>query len=243
MTGMIRRFSIEAEDRLRYNSLVRGFLGRCKVLTDHSPNPTDHQAIARSIARLCAAARLTHNSRIESQIMIKIKSRLRNLDYKQIDWSEFAPNLDNSQMTKAAILKPWISDRERGVVFTAFEFEWTKLLCHCDLKAFADRYTLVVAPSSSPYNLFNFVFPAAYPAPVFSLINHDEDAEIIAKILSKYHVVPLYTSHWVNPAMYEPLPREKRDIDIIMVAMFGKVKRHHVLFKALAQCLHQCGFC
>jgi glycosyltransferase involved in cell wall biosynthesis len=46
-------------------------------------------------------------------------------------------------------------------------------------------------------------------------------------------MVPLYTSHWVNPALYRPRPRSERDIDLIMVAAFGKVRRHHRLFRAI----------
>ena len=44
-------------------------------------------------------------------------------------------------------------------VASGFEVEWLKLLRHAPLPALAERYTLIVAPSSSPYNLINFVFP------------------------------------------------------------------------------------
>src|SRR5437870_1369079 len=92
----------------------------------------------------------------------------------------------------------------------------------------ADRRADVGAVQSRHY-----AFPAAYPKPLFSLINHEEDVDIIPQISAKYRMIPLYTSHWVNPENYHPRPRNERDIDIIMVAAWGKVKRHHALWQAL----------
>jgi glycosyltransferase involved in cell wall biosynthesis len=39
----------------------------------------------------------------------------------------------------------------------------------------------------------------------------------------------------VNPDLYQPVPFEKKDVDIFMLANFGKYKRHHRLFAALRQ--------
>jgi hypothetical protein len=130
-------------------------------------------------------------------------------------------------------IKPHLGPNERGILFSAFENEWLKLLRCVNLDEFAARYTLIVAPTSSPFNLINYAFPAVYPGPLFSLINHEEDVEIIPRISSKYRLIPLYTSHWVNPENYHPRPPSERDIDLIMVAAWGKVKRHHTLWQAL----------
>lgn len=99
----------------------------------------------------------------------------------------------------------------------------------------SERYRIVVAPCSSPYNLVNFLFPKAFPKPVFTLTNHPEDAGVLQRVSANYRVVPMYTSHWLNPAHFHPRPRDQRDLDIVMVASWGKVKRHHVFFKALRQ--------
>ncbi len=150
-----------------------------------------------------------------------------------MDWTEFVAHVDRSAIPRAAILKPYVGPREPGIVYIGFEVEWMRLLCHARLREFAERYTLIVAPSSSPYNLINFIFPAAYPTSLYSLVNHDEDVAILQRISPKYRVVPMYTSHWVNPARYQPRPRAERDIDILMVAAWGKVKRHRLLSRAL----------
>lgn len=233
MVSAIKRSVIEAEDWLHYSPVVRGMLGRYKCWREAASSPRDQQELARSIANLCAAARLTTSLATLAGIEKKIRRRVAQLDPVKVDWSEFVANVDDPRLHRGVILKPWLNDRERGVFFVGFEVEWIKLVRHCDLDEFSRRYTLIVGPSSNPYNLINYALPAAFPGPLFSLINHDEDLEIVPRIGPNYRMVPLYSSHWVNPEFFHPRPRSERDIDLIMVASFGKVKRHHLLFRAL----------
>lgn len=233
MTSLLRRFLTETEDWLRYQPTVRDFIGRYKAWQEPRAVPRDHQTTVRSIKNLCAIARLLTSAAKIRHIEQRILERIATLDTAKVDWSEFVANVESRLINRAVILKPYVGPREPGVVYIGFEVEWMRLLCHARLREFAERYTLIVAPSSSPYNLINFIFPAAYPTPLYSIVNHDEDVEILQRISPKYRVVPLYTSHWVNPARYQPRPPAERDIDILMVAAWGKVKRHHLLFRAL----------
>jgi len=228
-----KRTAIELEDWLRYSPTVRGAIGRWMRFRDSWRSPRDAQARARSIRDLCSAARMTFHPGTLHAINERIHARLAGLDPKQIDWTEFVPKFDQPWMPRAVFVKPWLGPNERGILFATFEVEWIKLLKFANLEEFAERYTLIVAPTSAPFNLVNYAFPAAYPRPLFSLINHEEDMEIIPKISAKYRMIPLYTSHWVNPENYHPRPRGERDLDIIMVAAWGKVKRHHAFWQAL----------
>jgi glycosyltransferase involved in cell wall biosynthesis len=233
MVSLLRRSVIEAEDWLRYHPVVRGVLGRYRWWREARAAPRDHQQLARSIRNLCAAARLSTDSIALGQIHQRILERLGRLDAKRVNWTEFVPDVDEPWLPRAAVLKPYGGPREPGVLYSAFEVEWVKLLRHADLNELAARYTLVLAPSSSPYNLANYVLPAAWPAPLFTQISNAEDRDILPRIAARFRVLPLYASHWVNPDLYRPRPRGERDIDLIMVAAFGKVKRHHALFRAL----------
>ena len=122
------------------------------------------------------------------------------------------------------------------MLFVSFESEWCKLLAHCDLKAFAERYRLVISPSSSPHNWINYVFAAAYPDTLFTLISNDSDRLVPPRVADNFQIVPLLASNWVNPRLFQPLPRDQRDIDLVMVASFGKVKRHHALLPRSGKC-------
>src|SRR5207249_956304 len=127
-----------------------------------------------SIKNLCAVARLVRDSARVRAVERRILDRVARLDPAQVDWREFIPHIDDPHVSRGVILKPYVGPRERGVLYVGFEVEWLKLLRHAPLPALAERYTLIVAPSSSPYNLINFVFPAAYPTSLYTLINHDE---------------------------------------------------------------------
>src|SRR2546423_488417 len=107
---------------------------------------------------------------------------------------------------------------------------------HPALRSALSRYKVwsdLVAPSSSPHNIVSYVFPTVYPDTLFSLISNESDREVLARMGANVVPLPLYASHWVKPAFFAPRPQAERDYDIIMVAAFAKVKRHHVLFQTL----------
>jgi glycosyltransferase involved in cell wall biosynthesis len=230
----LKRCVLEGEDRLRYSPLVKGILRRYRLLRDRAPDASDPQAVARSIARLCSTARLATDDAALLSIEERIRQRVKLLDGRRIDWREFAAGLDDRRIAKAAILKPPIGPREKGVLFISFEEEWTRLIHHCDLRAVAERYDLVISPTwSPPHCLATTAFAHDWPGPLFALISNTRDLEILPRLASNYVPVPLFASSWVNPTFYYPRPRPERDVDIVMLANFGKYKRHLALFRAL----------
>lgn len=235
MLAPVKRCAIATEDWLRYHPVVRGVLSRYKLWTDRVAPCRSDQALARSIVKLCAAARLAPSDERVRRIQASIVERVGGLRRANVDWSEFVTHLDIPRIGRSVLLKPRLGPREKGVLFIAFEKEWFKLLCYTELRELADRYRLVVAPSSSPHNLMNYVFAAAYPGPLFTLLSNDSDRAVLPRVSANFVVVPLYASHWVNPELFRPLPPNERDVDLIMVASFGKVKRHHALFRAIRQ--------
>jgi glycosyltransferase involved in cell wall biosynthesis len=235
MVLALKRVARETEDWLRYHPAVRRALGACRRWQDRLRPVRAPQDAARSIARLCTAARMTDDPVAIAELQRTIHERLADLDLAPADWSEFVPDIDRAELAKAAVLKPWVGPREKGVMFISFENQWIKLLRHVDLRAFAERYDLVLAPSGSPHNLINYAFAAKYPGPLFTLMSNAGDAVALPGVSRSFVVVPLYASSWVNPAWFEPLPKAERQFDLIMVANFAKFKRHHVLFQALRE--------
>ena len=231
---MNHRFLIELEDRLRFSDVSRWALCRWKLARLPASSQDDPQSIARVIHHLCGAARLATNEQLMLEIEAEIAKHVKLLDRRPINWLEFEPTAGSKAIEKGILLKPWVSERERGVVFVSFEYQWMRLLCHCDLEQFAKRYLLIVAPTwSPPHALFNSVFPVVYPGPIFSLISNRADLEIFPRFSRNNLMVPLFASNWVNPDWYAPVPFEQKNIDLLMLANFGKYKRHHALFRAL----------
>lgn len=80
----------------------------------------------------------------------------------------------------------------------------------------------------------NYLLPVVWPGKrIFATISDPNDEAIIPRFSDKYVVAPLLCSNWVDPAWYEPVPFEKKDVDFFMLANFGEYKRHWELFKAL----------
>ena len=233
---MKHRSTIELEDRLRYSRTIRWALCRWKLATVPAVNGDDPQSLARAIDHLCLAARLSTSPRQLLGVEARITPLAERLGARRIDWKEFEPDAEGRRIQKAAVLKPFISEREKGVVFISFESQWIRLLANCDLREFTRRYTLVVSPVwASPHGLVNYVLPRQVTDYVVSIISDPKDREAIPRLASNYVTVPLLCSNWVNPIYYQPVPFERKDIDIVMVANFGKYKRHHTLFKALRE--------
>lgn len=234
MLPLLRRWWIDWKDRLKFSPVLRGLLCRKELWTNRLPAADDVQGLVRSIARLCAVARRAPGPVLQARIEELIQQRLRLLDPAKVDWRAFDPGVEDRRVGKAAVIKPCVGPREKGVVFFSFEDQWLKLLRHADLRTFAERYHVVVAPTwSPPHHLVNFVFPKAFPGPVFSLISNRKDLEHFPRFAPNYVMVPLFASSWVNPPFYKQVPLAEKDIDLIMVANFGTYKRHHALFKAL----------
>jgi glycosyltransferase involved in cell wall biosynthesis len=232
MLSQLKRVRLETEDHLRYSPFFRGLL--CKYIRWRAPSANgDQQVLAASIDRLCAAARYASDEHTVLSIERQILDRLPLLDPKKVDWSSFGKNLDTKDLPRSILLKPYLGPREKGVLYVSFEQEWFKLLLYADMKEFSDRYSLVVAPSHDPHNLLNYAFAAFYPDRIFTQISNASDADVLPRISAKFAIVPLYASSWVLPELFQTKPLAQRDVDLIMVANFGKYKRHLALFAAL----------
>lgn len=241
LQASVQKSVCELEDAVRYSPRVRSVLGYAKygaLKARRGTQAATANDVAWGIHALCSAIRYVGPSRLGAGIHGEVQQRLAQLDYSAVTWSKLVSKVaDDPKMPKAILLKPWISERERGVIFSGFETNTAKLFRHLSpdaLDEFSSKYTLIVAPTASPYSLLGYLVPFVWKSPVYSMISHAEELEDIRKMSPNYRTVELYASNWVEPNKFEPLPFEQRDIDIIMVASFGKVKRHHVLFEALA---------
>ncbi len=124
--------------------------------------------------------------------MTRIHAQVARLDPTGIDWTEFVPAAANPVLGTCALLKPYVSEREKGILYLSFEREWVKLLIHCNPVELARYYVPVLAPSSDPHNLVNYLFPAIFPGPIFTQISHAEEVDILPEVSPRFAVVPLY---------------------------------------------------
>ena len=89
--SFVQRLKIEAEDTLRYHDTVRAVLCEVELVKDKSPPAADPQAIARSIVRLCSAARLAASMPQLLKVEARIAERVALLGNRPVDFTEFEP--------------------------------------------------------------------------------------------------------------------------------------------------------
>jgi hypothetical protein len=231
---MIARLKIEAEDFLRYNPAVRNALARYKISRAGGAKAGDTRSAISALRELCAAARLASDDTLVMRAESAIRDVLQRIEPSKISWEEILPDPSSRTVTKGIILKPWISNREKGVVFVSFENQMARLAKATDLARFADRYTLVVSPSwCPPHSVYTYLFPLVYPGEILSLISNTKDLTYLPRIHPNYNMIPLYASNWVDSRAFQPVPKAAKNIDIFMLANFAKYKRHHAFFRAL----------
>ncbi len=235
MRALLGKLRIHAEDLLRYHPAVRSALA-ASILLKSRPAPAANTAdAARLVHRLCQAARLAPSQAAMLRTEAAIERLLPAIDPAAVPWSEFLPGFDKAAaVQKAIVLKRRVSEREKGVVFVSFDNQMARLARAANLREFARRYTLVLAPSwSPPHSVVSYLFPRLYRAPIFCLLSNLSDLHAFPRIDGQYIPVPLYASNWVDARLYPQAGERAKDIDILMVANFGKFKRHFVFFSAL----------
>jgi glycosyltransferase involved in cell wall biosynthesis len=231
---MLKRLKIQIEDWLRYNPAVRNLLANCILLKAGKGQAANTAEAARIVHRLCQAARLAASDSMMRKAEAAISRQLAVIDSQQIPWAEFLPDFGLDRIHKSIVLKRYVSEREKGVVFVSFDNQMARLAKASDLHGFASRYTLVLSPQwSPPHSVASYLFPRLYPGPIFCLISNPRDLELFPRISDKYRMIPLYASNWVDPREFIPVSYAENNIDILMLANFAKYKRHHALFEVL----------
>jgi glycosyltransferase involved in cell wall biosynthesis len=236
MLPTLKRLKIQAEDTLRYNPSVRNLLASTILFRAPGAPAASTAEAARVVYKLCQAARLAASDSMMLKAEAAIARQLPAIDPRQVPWAEFLPDFGLEHIHKTIVLKRYVSEREKGVVFISFDNQMARLAKARDLREFAAHYTLVLSPQwSPPHSIASYLFPRLYPDPIFCLISNPRDLDIFPRISDKYKMVPLYASNWFDPRGYTAVPAAEKDIDILMVANFGKFKRHHAFFAALRE--------
>lgn len=231
---MLSALRIQAEDFLRYDPHVRNTLAQVKLFRSARSVPAGTADAVETLRELCAAARMASDDTLVREAEEHIHKVLPKVKPEDIPWENLLPDPQSRRITKGIILKPYVSEREKGVVYVSFENQMARMALASDLAKFASRYTLVTAPSwCPPHSVYTYLFPLVYPDTILSGISNTRDLTLFPRISRKYRMVPLYASNWVDPREFKPVPQAEKNIDIFMLANFAKYKRHHAFFRAL----------
>ena len=234
ISNRIARWRLIVEDYLRFHPLVRSTVAR--LIDIREPAAPDRPAteLARSIDRLGRAARLTPSHRHRRRLELRMKNLTLKLERDAIEWDGVAEDIELPVIRKGIILKAPVDDGERGVLLIAFEQHWMRLFRYADIEKLAKDYHLIVAPTwSPPHDLPIMLASRFWPNGIIHLLSNLDDERVFGRLLGNNTAVPLLSSSWVHPELFNTEEPVTKIFDIVMLANFAGYKRHFAFFRLL----------
>lgn len=134
------------------------------------------------------------------------------------------------------VIKPRVSERERGVLVIWVEYNLVALMRSPRLREILRDHRIVFSTSWSPPDMPFIWALAGFPeAELYVIGSNAKDPDWMRQIPSRVKVLPFYASHWISGEDYEAsvVPAEEKRFDFGMVANWAPFKRHWLLFQAL----------
>jgi glycosyltransferase involved in cell wall biosynthesis len=136
--------------------------------------------------------------------------------------------------TRVLVLKS-PAPNEKGVVLIDYTFALSLFAKRFDVAKIARRYYVVLEPTWCGYCDLDILCYSKFQFPVFVQAPEPRDAAYLHTIGSNLIPFPVGGNWWVDQRVYKPLPGKKKDIDVVMIASWGRYKRHYKFFSALAK--------
>ncbi len=234
--SIVKRLKYRFNDFARFNPGCRWIAASLISMRDRIATANDATSCARSVENLAKAARICPTTIKLHNLEKRIRRRVARMDPAQLDWDAIFPHSKPREIRKAVILKPPISEKEKGVLFIAFEDHWLRLLRYVDLQALQHKYHLVLAPTwSPPHDLPMTLAARMWPGKLFNIMSAVADKDDFARLADNLVSIPLISSNWVNPEIFAGDPPATREYDIVMLANFAVYKRHWLMFDVLSR--------
>lgn len=124
---------------------------------------------------------------------------------------------------------------EKGVILLKYVRTFDAVIAMFDLRRLMERYIFVLEPCWAGYcdpSLLMWIHPGQ---PVFVQCFTEEDYTFIRDIGAPLVPLRLGPADWVDAELFQPRAERDKPYDLVMVANWGRHKRHAVLFDALRQ--------
>ena len=220
--GQFRRSLLRLEDALRTRNASR-ILALARF---------GGGAVRRApLARLGAAATL-------SVALGRSRSRRRLVQWAVATARDHLRELQDPSspvvVRNSILLKPRISEREKGLVLVSFESALLKLTRSPELDRFLSEYRVLFLPTWQPFfSIPLFMLTARVPDKFWILPSSGENLRDCDDLAPYAEGLPFQASSWVDEDRL--VGSSARKYDLLMVANFAKYKRHWLLFEALQE--------
>jgi glycosyltransferase involved in cell wall biosynthesis len=136
-------------------------------------------------------------------------------------------------LERSILLKPFVSEKEPGLLLVSFENELAKLALLSRLPALERAYRIAFLPTWQPfYSEPLYLLEARAALPFFLMPSAFSEQDLCGRFSDKCKFLPFHAASWVSSGRY-PTPSSTRSVDLLMIANFSRHKRHWKLFEAL----------
>lgn len=220
---------LELEDRLRYSFFIRKLFRKLNEFRAKFTSDTDQR-----LRFLFSATNMLTDPKddtVSGQIHSALAQKSDLLGWLKNWYSE-----SETEISKGILIKPYVSEHEKGVIYVDFEKHLVRLLNSSDFEKFQKQFIIIFAPSwSPPHSPALYAMPRLLEDGLFTTISNIKDIAFMENISDRLHKLERYASSWVNTDNFKTKPNDEKDIDLLVIANFGKFKRHFSLFKALSE--------
>jgi len=124
---------------------------------------------------------------------------------------------------------------EKGLLLAHYNHIFPLLAGRYDLKRIATRFHIILEPSWRGYCEPDLLCYGRLGFPVFIQTIEPRDAAFLNSIGGPFIQVPTGGNWWVDHRVFHPRPEVEKRFDVVMLAAWGKYKRHHRFFHALGR--------
>lgn len=124
---------------------------------------------------------------------------------------------------------------EKGVLYLQYTESIRPFVTLFDIERLAERYRLVVEPSTWGYQDESFLLLVRPGFDVLVQAQDSVDFDYLSGLSSNLIPMRLGAGDWIDPENFVPADTTNKQYDFVMVASWSPVKRHAVFFDALAK--------
>jgi glycosyltransferase involved in cell wall biosynthesis len=124
---------------------------------------------------------------------------------------------------------------EKGVLMIHFTESLAKFAALFSLDKVAEHYRLVFEPSWWGYQHGNFLLFMDLPTDIIIESPYAPDYDFIQRLNCNFIPIRIGAGDWVDPQGFPDGKNQLKKYDIVMIGNWSRIKRHAVLFKAVAR--------
>jgi glycosyltransferase involved in cell wall biosynthesis len=190
---------------------------------------------------LLAAHRYGPSDRLTSRVRGELPAILGHVDRLLDGPRAKAESEDLKHASRRSLVLKWPrrgpgDTVEKGVLLVTFTTTFPYFHHWLDLDLLQRWFTIVLEPSWAGYCIGEILFwVGKNRPPVIVQATEKTDFEFIARLGTNLVPVDFGASNWVDHRVFRKLESCEKKYDAVYIANYKPIKRHHVLFRAMAE--------